>query len=171
MTRCSRATAPACRRAAPADLHRPRRSGEPAVPDPGRGHLLDRHPHRGRRAGRHGRADGGPHGLRHRPPPVHHPQLRRDHGPRPRPASSSAAPTRSCWRRRASTTSCTPAPSSSTDPGRPHAGPGAALLAMRRSSKPHAHAAAADVAPYPAPVCARRVKRLRKCRMRTMFWG
>ena len=41
----------------------------------------------------------------------------------------------------------------------------------RRSSKPHAHAASTNVAPYPAPVCARRVKRLRKCRMRTMFWG
>ena len=44
------------------------------------------------RAARHGRADGGPHGLRHRAPSVHRQELRRHHGPRPRPHHRARQP-------------------------------------------------------------------------------
>ena len=65
--------------------HRPRGRGRPPGHDPGRGHFLHRYPHRANRPSRHGRPHGRPHGLRDRPPPVHHPQLRCDHGHGPRP--------------------------------------------------------------------------------------
>ena len=46
---------------------------------------------------------GGPHGDRHRPPPVDDPARRPDRGARPRARSSSRARTTSCSRRRAPT--------------------------------------------------------------------
>ena len=48
--------------------------------DSGRGHLLHRHPHRGADPKGHGCPDGGADSLRHRPPPVHRPQLRLHRG-------------------------------------------------------------------------------------------
>ena len=54
--------------------HRPRHPGRPHHPDPGRGHQLGGHAHRGADPEGDGRADEGPHQLHHRPPPVHHPR-------------------------------------------------------------------------------------------------
>ena len=48
---------------------------DPARHDPRRGDKLDRHPHRVHRAGGHGRPDVRPHGVCHRPPPVHRAEL------------------------------------------------------------------------------------------------
>ena len=50
--------------------------------DPGRGHLLHRHPHRTAHRAGDGCPDGGPHRLCHRPPPVHGPQLQLHRGHR-----------------------------------------------------------------------------------------
>lgn len=65
---------------APAADDRPRHGGGRADPDPRRGHLLGRYTHRGADPEGHGRADRGPHELRDRAPPVHHPRRRHDLG-------------------------------------------------------------------------------------------
>ena len=90
---------------------RPGVPGRSRDPHPRRGHELGRHAHRGADPGGHGRADEGPHELRHRPPALHHP--RRRHHPRhgPRAHRRAGHRTRSCWRRAASTTTCTTASS------------------------------------------------------------
>ena len=64
--------------AAPCD--RPGGRGRPAGADPGRSHLLHRHPHREAGAGRHGRPDERQDHLRHRPPALHRQKLRLHHG-------------------------------------------------------------------------------------------
>ena len=60
--------------------HRPRHPGRSHDPDPGRGHQLGGHPHRGADPEGDGRTDERPHQLHHRPPPVHHPRRRFDPG-------------------------------------------------------------------------------------------
>ena len=77
---------------AAAHRHRPGRRGRPAGDDPGRGHLLHRHPHRGHCPAGHGRPDERPHRVRHRPPPVHRAQLRRHHGAGSRPHRGAGRP-------------------------------------------------------------------------------
>ena len=79
---------------APADLDRTRRRRRSAGDDPGRGHVEHRYPHRGHRASRHGQAHGGPHDVRHRAPPVHRAQLRRDHLSGSRPHHRARQPRR-----------------------------------------------------------------------------
>ncbi len=78
----------------PAAGHRPRRRGRPAGDDPGRGHELHRHPHGADRAGGHGPADAGPHGVRDRPPAVDRQERRRDPGAGPRPRDRARYPRR-----------------------------------------------------------------------------
>ena len=65
---------------------------DPPGHDPGRGHLLHRYPHRGPGPGGYGCPHEGPDGLRHRPPPVHRPQLRLHHGPGPWPHHRAGHP-------------------------------------------------------------------------------
>ena len=100
---------------APAPGHRPRRRGGPARAHPRRGHLLHRHAHRGPHRKGHGRPHAGPHRLRHRPPPLHRAQRRRQSWCSTTAASSSAATTRSCSARRACTISSTTACLNSAD--------------------------------------------------------
>ena len=70
----------------------------PVAADPRRGDQLGRHPHRGAGAEGDGRAALGPDQLRHRPPAVDDPRRRPDPGDGGTAASSSRAPTTSCWR-------------------------------------------------------------------------
>ena len=72
--------------------HRPGRRGGPACDDPGRGHLLHRHPHRGHCPAGHGQADGGTDRFRHRPPAFHGHERGRDHGAGPRPHHRAGQP-------------------------------------------------------------------------------
>ena len=82
---CRRARPHAVRRRAPAPVDRPRAAEGPADPDPRRGHQRARRRHRGQGQGRARRGDEGPHHLRHRPPPVDHPQCHPYPGVRERP--------------------------------------------------------------------------------------
>ncbi len=95
------------RRGEAADHDRAGVPGRPVAADPGRGHQLGRHAHRGARAAGDGPAAQRPHELRHRPPALHDPRR----GPDPRDGraagSSSRARTTSCWPRTAPTTRCT----------------------------------------------------------------
>ncbi len=68
---------------APVDCHCPGCSGKSAHPDPGRGHLQCRYPHRAPDPESPGKAARRPHQLCHRPPPEHHPQRRSASGARP----------------------------------------------------------------------------------------
>ncbi len=52
----------------------------PGDPDPRRGDLERRHPHRKGHSGRDARRHAAPHEHRHRPPAVHHPRFGRDRG-------------------------------------------------------------------------------------------
>ena len=79
---------------APAAGHCPGGGGRPAGADPGRGHQLHRHPHRGAGPVRHGRPDVRPHHLRHRPPAVHRPQRRLHHRPGTGPHHRARQPRR-----------------------------------------------------------------------------
>ena len=79
---------------AAAAVHRPLRRGRSPGDDPGRGHLLHRHPHRGHRPAGHGSADEGQNRLCHRPPALHGPQLQRHHGPGARPHHRARRPRR-----------------------------------------------------------------------------
>ena len=66
---------------APAAGYRPGGGGGSPGADPGRGHLLHRHPDGEAGPGRHGRPHDRADHLRHRPPPLHRPQRQLHHGP------------------------------------------------------------------------------------------
>ena len=57
----------------------------PSRNDPRRGHFLDRYPNGGNSPARHGRPHEGPHRVRHRTPPLHGKEFRRNNRARPRP--------------------------------------------------------------------------------------
>ena len=73
-----RARRQALRRPAAAPLHRARHSRRPAHPHPRRSHQLARLRVRSHDPGRPQLPDAGPHHLRHRAPPLHHPPRRPD---------------------------------------------------------------------------------------------
>ena len=96
-----RARRPALRRAAPARRLRPRPAGRTADPDPRRGHLQRRRPHRENdREGPRAPAPG-PHRDRHRPPPLDDPPRRQDRRPRRRWHRRAGQPRRADRGRRA----------------------------------------------------------------------
>ena len=68
---------------------------DPRDPDPRRRHLLGRRDDRGGDQSGAARGDGRADDVHHRPPPLDRLAGRRDHRPRPRRGSSTAAPTRS----------------------------------------------------------------------------
>ena len=84
---------------------------DPRDPDPRRGDQQRGHAHRGADPAGDGDADDRAHQLRDRPPALDDPRRRPDPGDEPRHASSSRARTRNCWRRTASTPTCTTASS------------------------------------------------------------
>ena len=79
----------------------------PAPAHPRRGHQQRRHAHRTPDPGGARPTAGRAHELRDRPPPEHDPQRQPGAGRWSTARSSSAAPTRNCWPRKASTTSST----------------------------------------------------------------
>ena len=87
------------RRGEAADHDRAGVPRRPVAADPGRGHQLGRHAHRGAGAAGDGRAAQRPHELRHRPPALHDPRRRPDPRDGRRAGSSSRARTTSCWPR------------------------------------------------------------------------
>ena len=89
-----RARHPALRRPAPARRLRPRPPRRAPHPDPRRGDLQRRRPHRENDRARPRAPAPRPHRDRHRPPPLHHPPSRQDRRPRRRPDRRAGNPRR-----------------------------------------------------------------------------
>ena len=96
---------------AAAAVDRARHPGRSRHPDSGRGDEQRRHAHRGAHPEVAAAADAGPHQLRDRAPPEHHPRCRPSAGHRSTARSSSGARTRSCSTGAASIITCTSASS------------------------------------------------------------
>ena len=98
--RGGRARRAALRRPAPAPGLRPRARRRSPHPHPRRGDLQRGHPHGGPHRGGPAAAARGPHGDRHRPPPVHHPPGRAHRRARRRADRRAGHPRRAAGRPR-----------------------------------------------------------------------